>query len=81
LPNSVIEHLKAVMAINTDKALTEKRRQRIKDAAERAKAEAEARREGIDAVGITLPDEVDGRDGLEPTRFGDWEVDGRATDF
>ncbi len=28
-----------------------------------------------------LPEEVGGRDGPEPTRFGDWEVDGKCTDF
>jgi hypothetical protein len=25
--------------------------------------------------------EIGGRDGLEPTRYGDWEVNGVATDF
>lgn len=25
--------------------------------------------------------EVEGSDKAEPTRFGDWEVDGRCTDF
>jgi len=25
--------------------------------------------------------EVGGRDGLEPTRYGDWEVNGICTDF
>lgn len=28
-----------------------------------------------------MPEEILGRDGLEPTRFGDWEVDGKCTDF
>jgi len=27
------------------------------------------------------PKEVGGRGGLEPTRYGDWEVKGVATDF
>jgi hypothetical protein len=27
------------------------------------------------------PREVGGRDGLEPTRFGDWELRGRCIDF
>lgn len=27
------------------------------------------------------PEEVMGRDGLEPTRYGDWEIDGKCTDF
>jgi hypothetical protein len=28
-----------------------------------------------------LPTEVGGRDGPEPTRFGDWEKNGRCIDF
>jgi hypothetical protein len=28
-----------------------------------------------------LPREIDGRDGLEPTRYGDWEVKGITSDF
>ncbi len=28
-----------------------------------------------------LVEEVGGRDGLEPTRFGDWEIGGKCTDF
>ncbi len=27
------------------------------------------------------PTEIGGRDGPEPTRFGDWEKDGRCIDF
>ena len=28
-----------------------------------------------------LPPEVGGREGLEPTRYGDWEKNGRCIDF
>ena len=28
-----------------------------------------------------MEEEILGRDGLEPTRFGDWEVDGKCVDF
>lgn len=28
-----------------------------------------------------VPKEIDGPSGLEPTRYGDWERKGRATDF
>ena len=28
-----------------------------------------------------LPEEIDGSGKAEPTRYGDWEVDGRCTDF
>jgi len=31
--------------------------------------------------GITLPREIGGRRGAEPTRFGDWEKNGRCIDF
>ncbi|HUR43350.1 MAG TPA: DUF1674 domain-containing protein [Aestuariivirga sp.] len=46
--------------------------------ARRALAEAEARRR---TVATPLPKEVNGRKGLEPTRFGDWESKGIASDF
>ena len=28
-----------------------------------------------------MEEEVLGRDGLEPTRYGDWELDGKCVDF
>jgi hypothetical protein len=46
--------------------------------AQRALAEAEARRKAENPV--TLPKEV-GRQGPEPTRFGDWEKKGIVSDF
>jgi hypothetical protein len=48
--------------------------------AERALAEAAARRAKRDQ-GPPLPREINGRGGLEPTRYGDWEVRGVASDF
>lgn len=30
---------------------------------------------------VPLPKEIGGRPGLEPTRYGDWEKDGRCIDF
>ena len=48
-------------------------------AAKRALAEAEARRKAQSAT--ELPKELNGRDGPEPTRFGDWEIKGIASDF
>lgn len=50
----------------------------LSDAARRALAEAEARR-AVSAQ--SLPPEVNGRGGLEPVRYGDWEVRGLASDF
>ncbi len=51
---------------------------RLAEAAARALAEAEARRK---AAAAALPPELGGRDGPEPTRFGDWEKDGILSDF
>ena len=51
----------------------------IPDAAKRALAEAEARRKAAQAV--LLPREQGGPKGPEPTRFGDWEKKGIASDF
>lgn len=47
--------------------------------AERALAEAEARR--LAAARPVRATEIDGRGGLEPVRYGDWEVKGLASDF
>ncbi len=51
----------------------------LSDAAKRALAEARNRRAA--EVAEELPVEIDGRDGPEPTRFGDWEKKGIASDF
>jgi hypothetical protein len=48
-------------------------------AAKRALAEAAARRAAEQA--LALPEDQGGRDGPEPTRFGDWERKGVAVDF
>lgn len=56
------------------------RQQRIADAAERARAEAEARRV-TEKASKDAPREINGRKGPEPVRYGDWEVGGIATDF
>jgi len=44
-------------------------------------AEAAGDHHGSGASTATLPPEVGGRDGPEPTRFGDWEKSGRCIDF
>lgn len=51
--------------------------------ARRALAEAEARRGAIDAraAEIAREPEQGGRGGLEPVRYDDWEIKGRASDF
>ena len=50
-------------------------------AAERALAEAQARRAEIARVSKERPKELHGRNGPDPTRYGDWEVNGIANDF
>jgi hypothetical protein len=55
-------------------------KRRIREAGERARAEADARRRSADAAAPSPP-EVGGPGGPEPTRYGDWEVKGIASDF
>jgi hypothetical protein len=50
-------------------------------AAERALAEAAARRADIDRKVAERPKELSGRSGPEPTRYGDWETKGITSDF
>jgi hypothetical protein len=50
-------------------------------AAERALAEAAARRAERDRKAAEQAKESGGRGGLEPTRYGDWEKDGLISDF
>jgi hypothetical protein len=49
--------------------------------AERALAEAAARRAEIDRKTAERPKELSGRPGPEPTRYGDWEAKGIVSDF
>lgn len=53
----------------------------LSPAAQRALAEAEARRAEIDAASAMAPKEKGGRGGLEPVRYGDWEIKGLTSDF
>lgn len=53
--------------------------QRIADAAKRALKEAEERKKN--AKPAKLDPELGGRNGPEPTRFGDWEKKGIVSDF
>lgn len=49
--------------------------------AQRALAEAAARRAEADRKHAERPKEIAGRDGSEPTRYGDWEINGLTSDF
>jgi hypothetical protein len=51
----------------------------LSDAAKRALAEAELRRKT--SKSLNMPKEYNGSEGHEPTRYGDWERKGIATDF
>lgn len=51
----------------------------LSQAARRALAEAEERRRAAQKPEAAR--EINGREGPEPTRYGDWEVKGIASDF
>lgn len=56
-------------------------RRPLTPAAERALAEAAERRKAAEQEAASRPAEVGGRDGPEPTRYGDWEKGGIVSDF
>lgn len=67
----------AVPTRETDRARS------LSPAAQRALAEAQARRAEIDAKAAAArrDKELNGRGGLDPVRYDDWEVKGIASDF
>jgi hypothetical protein len=58
-----------------------KDRRPLTKAAERALAEAAQRRAEADRRAAEKPEELHGRKGPDPVRYGDWEVKGIASDF
>jgi hypothetical protein len=56
-------------------------RKELCPAAQRALAEAEARRKAAACEAKPMPKEYQGPKGPEPTRYGDWENKGIASDF
>jgi hypothetical protein len=56
-------------------------REPLTPAAQRALAEAEVRRKQAEANARPAPKEFQGPKGPEPTRYGDWETKGIASDF
>lgn len=56
-------------------------RKPLSEAAKRALAEAEARRQATAANPTPAAKESGGPKGPEPTRYGDWENKGIASDF
>ena len=69
------------MTDNSSSAAPVAERKKLTPAAERALAEAEARRKAAEANAATLQKEFSGPKGPEPTRYGDWERNGIASDF
>jgi hypothetical protein len=63
-----------------DKTSPEKPK-KLTPAAERALAEAVARRAEIDRKAAERAKEANGPKGPEPTRYGDWERKGITSDF
>jgi hypothetical protein len=62
----------------SDGAPAERAARPLPPAAQRALAEAAARRANLRPE---RPREIDGRGGEDPIRYGDWEVKGLAVDF
>jgi hypothetical protein len=60
---------------------TERSPHKVSTVVERALAEAAARRAEIDRKAAERPKENSGPKGPEPTRYGDWEKKGIASDF
>ncbi len=67
------------MRIRMQKTTDAEIERRRKEAAKRALEEANLRKLGQDAN--ALEKELGGRKGPEPTRYGDWEKKGVASDF
>ena len=73
------------MTSSDDKGATEQGasapKRKLSPAAERALKEAAERRAEADRQKAAQPKEVPERNGPEPTRYGDWEKKGLASDF
>lgn len=68
------------MATAKKKASKAEIEKRIREAGDRARAEADARR-AAEPPQDPLTKEVNGPKGPEPTRYGDWEKKGIVSDF
>jgi hypothetical protein len=73
-----VAHLKSMADTKNETAAAKKP---LTPAAERALAEAAARRAERERAQSHAPEEIAGRGGLDPARYGDWEVKGIASDF
>ncbi len=69
---------------STDQTGNPKPKRELTPQARRALTEAEERRRLADARKAASPQppkEIGGQDGPDPTRYGDWEKNGIASDF
>jgi len=70
------------MKTDIEKETNPEPKKELTPAAKRALTEAEARRAAVDqAIDGMAPEKGGRRKGLEPTRYGDWEKGGVASDF
>jgi len=61
--------------------MSESNKNKLSPAAKRALKEADERRKENSRKVIEMPKEIDGPEGPEPTRYGDWEKKGITSDF
>ena len=61
--------------------MSENNKNILSPAAKRALKEAEERRKKNSKKAMQMPKEIDGPEGPEPTRYGDWEKKGITSDF
>jgi hypothetical protein len=61
--------------------MSENNKNKLSPAAKRALKEADERRKENSRKVTEMPKEIDGPEGPEPTRYGDWEKKGIASDF
>ena len=61
--------------------MSEHNKNKLSPAAKRALKEAEERRKANSKAVTEMPKEIDGPEGPEPTRYGDWEKKGITYDF
>lgn len=81
---SAVENFKTQEVDTTEQIEEASKKRRFEDlppAAQRALKEAEERRAEIDAAQKEMPKELNGRGGLDPARYSDWEVKGITSDF
>lgn len=71
----------AIAAIAVNEIAENEQRRCLTPEAERALAEAAERRAHCDFANADRPGAIDRRYGLDPTRYGDWEINGLTSDF